>query len=187
MNEKAVQAVRDLLEALGVDIEKEGLGKTPCRVAALYEKILSGREQKADEVWGEIFPTETKGLVAVRDIPFYTMCEHHLVPVYGKISLVYEPADGKVAGVSKFADVIEVFSRRLQLQERLTQQIADAVMAGLGAKGVLVTAEAEHLCMVMHGEAAPGTKVITMEKRGSLASDCALRQEAALMLGEGGN
>lgn len=185
MNEKAVAAMKEFLEALGLDLEKEGMEKTPYRVTALYEKVLSGRTESAKEVWGEIFPTDTKGLVSIGPIPFYTLCEHHLVPVYGKMWIVYEPKDGRVAGLSKFIDVLAIYARRPQLQERLTRQIGEAVMEGLQAKGVVVIAEAEHLCMVMHGDAAPGTIVKTMEVLGSFASSTALRQEALLLIGKG--
>lgn len=187
MNKKAVAAMKDFLEALGIDLEASGMKKTPERVAQLYEYLFQGRTIDPAEVWGEIFPTEYNGLVMVKNIPFYTMCEHHLVPFFGKAHIVYAPHNGQVAGFSKLAKIVEVMSRRPQLQERMTKQIADAIESGLQAEGVMIVLESEQLCMTMRGEMAQGTKTITSESRGVLYTKTELRQQALTFLRMGGD
>ena len=160
-NEKAIQAMRDFLEAIGVDISKQGMEKTPERVARMYEFLFNGMNADTASIWGETFDAGSEGIVAVRHIPFYSMCEHHLVPFFGEVSIAYLPATGKVAGFSKFSRLVELLSHRPQLQERLTAQIAAAVQRDLMARGVLVTVEAQQLCMTMRGDLAHGTRTIT--------------------------
>lgn len=185
MNEKAVRAMREFLEALGIDLAAEGMERTPERVAGMYEMLFSGRGKETRELWGETFDVETgqDGIVAVRHIPFYSMCEHHLVPFFGEVNIAYLPAPCGVAGFSKFARLVEVISRRPQLQERMTRQIADAVAADIHALGVLVTAEAQQLCMTMRGDLAHGTKTVTSAMNGRFRDDLELRQQAWQMLG----
>ena len=182
-NEKAIRAMREFLEAVGVDIRAQGMEKTPERVAGMYQFLFSGLGKDASEIWGEPFDAGSDGIVAVRHIPFYSMCEHHLVPFFGEISLAYLPADGKVAGFSKFTKLIEILPRQPQLQERLTAQIAAAVRQGLGARGVLVVVEARQLCMTMRGDLAHGTRTVTSECNGVFRTDSALYQQAWMLLG----
>ena len=118
MNKKAVQAMQDFLEAVGVDLKASGMEKTPERVAGMYEYLFNGIGVSTDDVWGELFKVENEGIVAVRDIPFYSMCEHHLVPFFGKVSIAYKPHEGSIAGFSKFSRMVEIISHRPQLQER---------------------------------------------------------------------
>ena len=180
--EKAERAVRDLLTALDIDVAKQHMEKTPARVAKMYAQLFDGCQRTSAEIWGETFPTPASGIVAVRHIPFYSMCEHHLVPFFGEVQIAYAPHKGRVAGFSKFMAMVEVFAHRPQLQERLTRQIADAVMDDLQADGVLVVVEAHQLCMTMRGEAAHGSRTVTTESSGSLQSGSMLYQEAWMLL-----
>jgi GTP cyclohydrolase I len=157
--------------------------KTPERVARMYEFLFNGMNADTASIWGETFDAGSEGIVAVRHIPFYSMCEHHLVPFFGEVSIAYLPATGKVAGFSKFSRLVELLSHRPQLQERLTAQIAAAVQRDLMARGVLVTVEAQQLCMTMRGDLAHGTRTITTECNGVFYSDKQLYQQAWLLLG----
>ena len=180
---KAIAAVQDFLAAMDIDLAEEGMERTPERVVKLYEYLFSGRGKATASLWGELFPTPARGIIAVRQIPFYSMCEHHLVPFFGEVSIAYLPATGKVAGFSKFSRLVELLSHRPQLQERLTAQIAAAVQRDLMARGVLVTVEAQQLCMTMRGDLAHGTRTITTECNGVFYSDKQLYQQAWLLLG----
>lgn len=168
--EKIQQATRLLLEAIGEDPEREGLVDTPARVARMYEEICGGINQSAAEHLATTFEVEESGMVVECAIPFYSLCEHHLLPFFGQVHIAYIP-DGRVAGLSKLARTVEVYARRLQLQERLSTQIADALMEHLGAKGAAVMIEAEHMCMSMRGVSKPGAKTVTLVKRGAFESD----------------
>ena len=183
MNKKAVQAMQDFLEAVGVDLKASGMEKTPERVAGMYEYLFNGIGVSTDDVWGELFKVENEGIVAVRDIPFYSMCEHHLVPFFGKVSIAYKPHEGSIAGFSKFTRMVEIISHRPQLQERMTEDIARAVEQGLKADGVLVIVEAQQLCMIMRGDMAHGSKTITSSARGCFKSDRESYHQAWNMLG----
>ena len=180
-NEKAVQAMRAFLKALGLDLEQCGMEQTPERVARLYGDLFDGLGKDPASIWGERFASETKGIVAVRHIPFYSVCEHHLLPFYGKAHVAYIP-DGKVAGLSKLARTVEVFARRPQIQENMTAQIADAIERYLSPKGVMVFIEAEHMCMSMRGVQKPGTKTVTTVVRGAFADDYMLQQTFLQMI-----
>ena len=182
-NEKAVRAMRDFLEAIGVDIKAQGMERTPERVADMYQFLFSGLGKETKEIWGETFAAGSDGIIAVRHIPFYSMCEHHLVPFFGEVSIAYLPTGGKVAGFSKFAKLIEILSHQPQLQERLTAQIAAAVSHDLGARGVLTVVEAKQLCMTMRGDLAHGTRTVTSECNGVFRADPALYQQAWMILG----
>lgn len=182
MNNKAVQSMQDFLSYIGIDTIKYGMEKTPERVAAMYEYLFDGVDKSCDEVWGELFSTEAEGMVAVRNIPFYSMCEHHLLPFFGRVNIAYLPNNGMVAGFSKFTKLVEIISHRPQLQERMTRQIADEVKSGLNASGVLVTVEAVQLCMCMRGEAAHDTKTITSAGIGELKEGTPLGIQAMQML-----
>lgn len=182
MNEKARQGIALFLEGLGIDAAEDGLMKTPERVADLYADLFSGRGRSSREVWGEIFPTEYKGLVGITRIPYYSVCEHHLMPFYGTVDIVYQPFEGRVAGLSKLGKLVELYARRPQLQERLTGEIADAIERDLKAEGVIVQLSGIHLCMLMRGEMEQDARVVTSESRGVLLRDGALREEALMMI-----
>ena len=173
--EKVKKAVRLLLEGIGEDADREGLIETPDRIARMCEEIYGGYEEDAKEHLCKTFHVENSDMVVEKDITFYSMCEHHLLPFYGKAHIAYIP-DGKVAGLSKLARTVEVFARRLQLQEQLTGQIADALMNELKAKGAAVVIEAEHMCMTMRGVQKPGSKTVTTIVRGAFAEDLQLQQ-----------
>ena len=142
--QKIEQAVRLLLEGIGEDTEREGLKETPARIARMYEELMAGMDEDAAVHLSKTFTSHNTGIVLEKDITFYSMCEHHMLPFYGKAHVAYIP-DGKVVGLSKLARTVEVFARRLQLQEQLTDQIADALMDELGVKGAMVMVQAEHM------------------------------------------
>lgn len=173
--EKVQAAVRLLLEAIGEDPEREGLVETPKRVAQMYTELLAGYEETPETHLSKTFNVENNDVVIERDIHFYSLCEHHLLPFFGHVHIAYIP-DGKVAGLSKLARLVEMYARRLQLQEQMTTQIAQSLMDYLPCKGVMVIAEAEHLCMSMRGVKKPGTQTRTMACRGIFAEDADLRQ-----------
>lgn len=163
--EKIEQAVALLLEGLGEDVRRPGLVDTPKRVARMYEEICGGMQESAKEHLSKRFPIEEGGIVLEKDITFYSLCEHHIMPFFGKAHIAYIP-DKEVVGISKLARTVEVFAGRLQLQEQLTAQIADVIMTELKPKGVMVQLEAEHLCMTMRGVKKPGSKTVTTVCRG---------------------
>ncbi|MBR5348142.1 MAG: GTP cyclohydrolase I FolE [Lachnospiraceae bacterium] len=166
MDKKKIEkGVRMILEGMGEDPEREGLLETPARVARMYEEIFAGYEEDASKHLSKQFTGCNTDLILEKDIPFYSMCEHHMVPFYGKAHIAYVPGK-KVAGLSKLARTVEVYAKRLQLQERMTSQIADSIMKDLGAKGVMVVIEAEHMCMTMRGVKKPGSKTETYVRRG---------------------
>lgn len=174
--EKIEQAVRLLLEGIGEDVHREGLRETPARIARMYEEIFSGLEETPGPYLEKTFPAQGSQMVLEKDISFYSVCEHHLMPFYGKAHVAYLP-QGKVVGLSKLARTVEVFARRPQIQEQLTAQIADALMEHLTASGVMVMLEAEHLCMTMRGVKKPGSKTVTTAVRGAFAADDRLQQQ----------
>jgi GTP cyclohydrolase I len=175
--ERVEELTRGLLDALGEDTERSGLERTPQRVARAWEFLTSGyRQSGADVIKGALFPAEGAGLVLVHDISFASLCEHHLLPFFGRVHIAYEPGES-IVGLSKLARVTDVYSRRLQVQERLTRQIADAVMDVLRPLGVGVIVEAEHMCMRMRGVEKPGAITTTMSMLGSFREDPAVRDE----------
>lgn len=176
------QAVTQLLRALGEDPEREGLMSTPRRIAELYEEVLQGRCQDPREVLQVGFEENHQEMVIVRDIPFYSLCEHHLLPFHGFFHVGYIPR-GRVVGISKLARVVDVFAQRLQLQERLTSQIADTLMEELEPAGVAVVGAAEHLCMTMRGVKKPGSRVVTSATRGVFRDKEATRLEFFAAIG----
>lgn len=171
------QAVRLILEAIGEDPNREGLVDTPKRVAKMYEEVFSGLNQDPGEYFETIFGEEHEELVLVKDIPFFSMCEHHLVPFFGKAHVAYIPRNGRVAGLSKLARAVEAVSRRPQLQERITSVIADTIMEKLDPHGTMVVVEAEHMCMTMRGVKKPGAKTVTTAVRGILSDNHLMRSE----------
>lgn len=179
--DKAREAVRMLLEAIGEDPNREGLVETPDRVARMYADLCAGMDQRASEHLSKTFSVSEDDLVIERDITFYSLCEHHMLPFYGKAAIGYIP-NGRVAGLSKLARTVEVFARRLQLQEQLTAQVADALMAELDCKGAIVYMEAEHMCMTMRGVQKPGTKTATLARRGAFVENPELEARFFRML-----
>jgi GTP cyclohydrolase I len=180
--ERAEAAVRELLIAVGEDPDREGLRDTPARVARAYAETFAGLRMTPEEVLSATFSIEHEEMIIVRDIEVYSTCEHHLVPFHGVAHVGYIPAhDGRVTGLSKIARLVEVFARRPQVQERMTTQIADALVEHLGAQGVIVVVECEHLCMSMRGVRKPGSRTITSAVRGQLR-DPATRAEAMALL-----
>lgn len=180
--DKVREAVRLLLEGIGEDPTREGLVETPDRVARMYSELCDGMDRSASEHLSKTFAVSGDDLVIERDITFYSLCEHHMLPFYGKAVIGYIP-NGRVAGLSKLARTVEVFARRLQLQEQLTAQVADALMAELDCKGAIVYMEAEHMCMTMRGVQKPGTKTATLARRGAFADDQTLEARFFRMLG----
>jgi GTP cyclohydrolase I len=177
-------AVRALLIAIGEDPDRDGLSETPTRVARSYAELLRGYLEDPADHLKQQFEVGHDDLVIVRDIPFSSLCEHHLLPFIGTTHIAYIPgAHGRVCGLSKLARMVDGYSRRLQVQERLTVEIADAVMDRLDAAGVLVVMEAEHMCMSIRGTMKPGSSTTTSTARGSLKTSPTLRAEALTMLG----
>ena len=163
--EKIKEGVKLILEGVGEDVTREGLLETPDRSARMCEEWFAGRTADASEHRAKTFQVDNNEMVIEKDITFYSMCEHHLLPFYGKAHVAYVP-DGKVVGISKLARTVEVFARRPQIQERMTGQIADALMQCLNPKGAIVLIEAEHMCMTMRGIKKPGSKTVTYAARG---------------------
>ena len=171
---KIEQAVRLFLEGIGEDVSREGLIDTPDRIARMCEELYGGMEEDAAVHLSKTFSVDSSEMVIERDITFYSTCEHHILPFYGKAHIAYIP-DGKVVGLSKLARTVEVFARRLQLQEQLTGQIADALMEHLKPQGAMVMIEAEHMCMTMRGIKKPGSRTVTYVTRGIFEKDTELQ------------
>ena len=179
--EKIKAGVRLILEGIGEDVEREGLLETPDRIARMCEQIFSGMSEDPAVHLAKQFTATNNHIVLEKDIGFYSVCEHHLLPFFGKAHVAYIP-DGTVAGLSKLARTVEVFARRPQIQENMTAQIADALEKHLHPKGVMVVVEAEHLCMSMRGVQKPGSATVTTIVRGSFAEDLSLQQMVLQML-----
>lgn len=184
--DKIREAVKLLLEGIGEDTAREGLLGTPDRIARMYGEIFAGMEEEAKEHLSKVFAVENNEMVLEKDIVFYSMCEHHMMPFYGKAHVAYVP-DGKVVGLSKLARTVEVFARRLQIQERMTGQIADAIMNDLKPRGVMVVLEAEHMCMTMRGVKKPGSRTVSIAARGVFQDNAVLQDRffQMLRLGDG--
>jgi GTP cyclohydrolase I len=168
--------VRQLLVAIGEDPERDGLIETPARIARMYDEVFAGLDEDPVTILSTSFEEAFDEMVILREIPFYSMCEHHFMPFHGEAHVGYLPS-GKIVGLSKIARAVETFARRPQVQERLTGQIADCIADVLGAKGVGVVIEAEHTCMTMRGVRKPGAKMVTSAMRGRFNSDVNTRQE----------
>lgn len=185
MNHKKIQeAVILLLEAIGENPQREGLVDTPRRIADMYAEIFSGIESNPGEVLRVGFEEGHQEMIVVKDIPFYSMCEHHLLPFHGIVHVGYIPK-GRIVGISKLARTVEIIAKRPQLQERFTTQIADSIMETLQPSGVGVVVEAEHLCMTMRGIKKPGSKVVTSANRGNFRRNGATRSEFMSIIGYG--
>lgn len=180
-HEKVREAIKMLLEGIGEDINREGLQDTPNRIARMYEEICGGMDEDAGEHLSKVFSVDNNEMVLEKDIVFYSMCEHHLMPFYGKAHVAYIP-NGKVAGLSKLARTVDVYAKRLQIQEQMTGQIADAMMEHLEPQGVMVMLEAEHMCMTMRGIRKPGSKTVSVACRGCFEDDINLQNRFFQML-----
>ena len=178
---EVARSIRDLLMALGEDPEREGLRDTPTRVARMYSELLAGTGEDPADYLGRVFEARYDEIVLVRNIDFYSLCEHHLLPFYGTAHVAYLPED-KVVGLSKLARTVETFARRPQLQEQLTTQIADALMHHLDARGALVVLEAEHLCMKIRGIQKANASMVTSAVRGVFKDNSTTRAEAFALL-----
>lgn len=179
--EKIQEGVKLILEGIGEDINREGLLETPDRIARMYEELAAGYTDCAAEHLRKRLHVDNNDMVMEKEIPFYSFCEHHMLPFYGTAAIAYIP-DGEVVGLSKMARTLEVFAKRLQLQERLTAQIADVFMEELKPHGVMVLIEAEHMCMTMRGIKKPGTKTVTVVTRGVFDGDEKLQNQFYRML-----
>lgn len=182
--EKVEAAVRLLLEGIGEDVNREGLLGTPDRIARMCEEIYGGTDEEVAVHLSKTFPAAGNEIVLEKDIALYSMCEHHLLPFYGKAHVAYVP-DGRVVGLSKLARTVEAYARRPQIQEQLTAQIADALMEHLNPKGSMVVIEAEHMCMTMRGIKKPGAKTMTYACRGVFKEDAVLCERVFAMLRQG--
>lgn len=181
--ERIQKAVREILIAIGEDPDREGLVDTPKRIAKMYEEIFGGIKEDPKEHLQVFFQEENhEELVLVKDIPFYSTCEHHLVPFFGKAHVGYIPKNGKLTGLSKLARVVDTVAKRPQLQERITSSIADALDEVLDPYGVIVVVEAEHMCMTMRGIKKPGSKTVTSAVRGVFGKDAKARSEAMSLI-----
>ena len=177
-------AVREILGAIGEDPDRDGLVATPDRVARMYAEICSGVRERPDSHLKTTFEEDHDEMILVRDIPLYSLCEHHLIPFLGRAHVGYIPNDdGRITGLSKMARLVDGYAKRPQVQERLTSQVADALVDALDPRGVIVVIEAEHLCMSMRGVRKPGSSTVTSAVRGHFRSDMAARMEAMRMMG----
>jgi GTP cyclohydrolase IA len=177
------RAVREILIAIGEDPDRDGLTGTPARVARAYAEQFSGLSQHPEDVLGTVFDADHDELILVRDIEVYSTCEHHLVPFFGRAHVAYIPNEkGQITGLSKLARLVDIYARRPQVQERMTSQIADALMRVLEPRGALVVIEAEHLCMSMRGVRKPGAKTVTSAVRGIIRDSARTRAEAMSLL-----
>ena len=174
--DKIKRAVHDILIAIGEDPSREGIKETPRRIAEMYAEVFSGMKEDPREVLSVGFEEGHNEMVILKDIPFYSMCEHHLLPFYGMAHIGYIPK-GRVVGASKLGRVVEILAKRPQLQERLTTQIADTIVEALQPQGVAVVIEAEHLCMTMRGVKKPGSNIVTSAMRGSFRTRAVTRAE----------
>ena len=175
-------AVREILEAIGEDPDREGLQETPQRVARMYAEVFAGLHRDINKDIKVFHGEGNDEMILIGDIPFYSMCEHHLLPFHGKAHVVYIPRDGKIFGLSKVARIVDTLSRKPQLQEKLTSEIADAIEKAVDARSVCVVLEAEHLCMTMRGIRKPGSKTVTSAMRGGCRSDLRTRNEALALI-----
>ena len=179
---KIEHAVREILEAIGEDPDREGLQETPQRVARMYAEVFAGLHRDISKDIKTFHGEGNDEMILIGDIPFYSMCEHHLLPFHGKAHVVYIPKDGKIFGLSKVARIVDTLSRKPQLQEKLTSEIANAIEKAVDARSVCVVLEAEHLCMTMRGIRKPGSKTVTSAMRGGCRSDIRTRNEALALI-----
>lgn len=183
IDQKKIQkAISMIIEAIGEDPKREGLVDTPKRVAKMYADVFSGINEDPKDLMKTFFMTEHEEMILVKDIPFYSMCEHHFLPFFGIVSVAYIPKNGKVTGLSKLARVVDSVAKHPQLQERLTSQIADVIMEALDPDGVAVVVDAEHMCMSMRGVKKPGARTVTSAVRGIFRRDAKTRSEVFALI-----
>jgi len=180
--ERIKKAIREILFAIGDDPEREGIRETPDRVARMYDEIFAGMHRDIQLDIKTFTEEGNDEMILIGDIPFYSMCEHHLLPFLGKAHVAYVPKNGKILGLSKVARIVDTLSRKPQLQERLTSEIADTILQAVDAGAVCVVIEAEHLCMTMRGIRKPGSKTVTSAMRGRCRSDARTRSEALALI-----
>jgi len=186
--QRVLELVAELLEAMGEDPDREGLRQTPFRVAEMFEELLSGTNQPSESFLGSMFPAGHEEMVLLRDISFFSLCEHHLLPFFGDVHVAYIPNEsGYIAGLSGIARLVDGVSKRLQVQERFTTEIANAIQDSMKPKGVLVVVEAEHLCMSMRGSKKVGSRAMTSAVRGAFKRDGVTRAEALELIAKGHN
>jgi len=183
--DKIMAGVKLILEGVGEDLKREGLVRTPERMSEFFEEVLSGYDEDPAAELRRYTTSNKDEMIILKDISFYSLCEHHLLPFFGHVHIAYIPQNDKVAGFSNLVRVIEILSQRLQVQERMTTQIADAIVESLHCKGVLIVVEAQHLCLTMRGIKKPGTKIVTSAIRGHMRKT-ATRYEALSLLGRSG-
>ena len=179
--DKISNAIVDIIDAVGENKNREGLKETPARISRMYEEIFRGLSEDPKEHLSKRFKVDNNEMVLVKDIPFYSMCEHHFLPFFGQVHVAYIP-NGEVVGLSKIARTTDVFAKRPQIQENMTKQIADAIMDNLMPQGVMVLIEAEHLCMSMRGVNKPGSKTVSIATRGVFSSDDKLQDRFMKMI-----
>jgi GTP cyclohydrolase I len=180
---KVEEGVRLILEGIGEDLDRPGMRDTPARVARMYQEITTGLREDASDVLQAVFEEGHDEMVMVRDIPMYSLCEHHLLPFLGKAHVAYVPSEGRITGLSKLARLVDGLAKRPQVQERLTSQVADALVERLHPQGALVVIEAEHLCMSMRGVRKPGAITVTSAVRGVFRDSMPTRLEAMNLIG----
>ena len=180
--EQIAKAVRMILEGIGEDPDRQGLAETPMRVVRMYEEIFSGMRQDPLKVLKVLTLENYDEIVLIRDIPFCSLCEHHMMPFIGKAHVAYLPSGGRITGLSKLARIVELEARKLQVQERMTMQVADDIMEALKPRGVMVVLAAEHLCMTVRGVKKPGTLTVTSVVRGIFRENPATRAEAMALI-----
>ena len=178
----AAAGIKQFLEAFGIDLTAERMEGTPDKVAAAFSIFFSGLEEDGLSFWGDSIETKTGSLVAVRRLTYYSICEHHLLPFFGTVSIAYLPKDGRIAGFGRFAEAVRIFSRRPQLQERMTEQICESVQRGLGALGVVVVVTGRHLCLTMRNTLSDRTDIVTVAATGALAEGTILYERALKIL-----
>lgn len=184
-SKKIEKGIRLILEGIGEDTERPGITGTPRRIAELYEEIFSGLHTPTEEILTPIKGESHDEMVLLKDIPFYSVCEHHLLPFIGKAHVAYVPSKGKIVGLSKLAQAVEVFAKRPQVQERLTAQLADLIMEKLKPKGAMVVVDAEHLCLSMRGLKKPGARTVTSAVRGIFRTKESTRTELLELIHKG--
>ncbi|MBF0458027.1 MAG: GTP cyclohydrolase I FolE [Nitrospirae bacterium] len=180
--QKIEEGIRLILEGIGEDVSRPGLSSTPERISEMYEEILSGRETPIEEILRPIKGESHEEMVILKDISFYSMCEHHLLPFFGVVNIAYIPNAGKIVGIGSLARALDILARRLQVQERLTTELADLIMAKLRPKGAMVIIDAEHLCMSMRGTKKNGARVVTSAVRGIFRSKQSTREEMLALI-----
>lgn len=179
--DKVKEGIKLIIEGIGDDVNREGLLETPDRIARMYAEIFSSIDKEADDILAKQFEIENNNIVIEKDITFHSMCEHHLLPFWGKVHIAYIP-NGKVVGLSKLARTVEFYSKKPQIQERFTDEIAQAIMRCVNAEGVLVKVEAEHMCMSMRGVKNVGSKAVTISAHGNLKTNNEYRNEILNLL-----